>query len=351
MDCKKFYFWLKNILGICFWLLLVNYWFFKIDFLYGFFEKIIFFTKNNCFYLLIGIYLISIFLLIIIKKTKILSNLLGLTLFILYIIFWPFLKLLNIILNFIMKLFLYDSVTLKNLLHFIFFLPIFLLLYSAIVTFDNQYILFTSIFGLIACVFFYQLYLLYWFNDSNLFIKFPRLVLEDYSKDKNSQHYITKTRFMFLIKILLSRRLWFFLFVIIFVFALFFNTLTFSFMYFGLSKINNESFSGIEKYNFLNHFYFAVSNFSTIKILDILPMTQLAKIFVLLQIISAIFLFSIIVIAFSFVTFEDSEAERKILIEKADSELSNIKEGLNLKKDIKDIDLYRYILKQRKSQK
>jgi len=350
MDFKKCYWWLKNILGICFWLLLANYWFFKKDFLYGFFEKIVFFTKNNCFYLLIGIYLISIFILII-KKTNILSNLIGLTLFILYIIFYPFIILLNIIFNFIMKLLFYDSVTLKNLLHFVFFLPIFLLLYSAIITFDNQYILFTSIFGLIACVFFYQLYLLYWFNDSNLFIKFPRFILEDYSKDKNSQPYITKKRFMFLIKILLSRRLWFFLFVIIFVFALFFNTLTFSFMYFGLSKINNKSFSGIEKYNFLNHFYFAVSNFSTIKIVDILPTTQPAKIFVLLQIISAIFLFSIIIIAFSFVTFEDSEAERKKLIEKADSELINIKESLNLKKDIKDIDLYRYILKQRKSQK
>ncbi len=350
MDYKKFYFWLKNILGICFWLLLVNYWFFKIDFLYGFFEKIVFFTKNNCFYLLIGIYLIFIFILII-KRTNILGNLIGLTLFILYIIFYPFLKLLNIIFNFIMKLFFYDSVILKNLLHFIFFLPIFLLLYSAIVTFDNQYMLFASIFSLIACVFFYQLYLLYWFNDSNLFIKFPRMFLKDYPKDKISQHYIIKSRYMFLIKFLLSRRLWFFLFVIIFVFALFLNTLTFSFIYFGLSKINNSCFLGMEKSNFLNHFYFAVSNFSTIKIANILPTTQFAKISVLLQIISAIFLFSIIVIAFSFVTFEDSEAERKKLIEKADSELTNIKESLNLKKDTKDIDLYRYILKQRKSQK
>ena len=350
MDCKKSYYWLKNILGIFFWLLLANYWFFKIDFLYRFFEKIVFFTKNNCFYLLMGI---SLFFLLttIIKKTNILSSLIGVMLFILYIIFYPFLKLLNIIFNFLMKLFFYDSVTLKSLLHFIFFIPIFLLLYLAIVTFNNQYILFTSIFGLITCMFFYQLYLLYWFNDSNLFIKFPRFILEDYSKDKNSQPYITKTRFMLLIKILLSRRLWFFLFVIIFVFALFFNTLTFSFMYFGLSKINDESFSGIEKYNFLNHFYFAVSNFSTIKIVNILPTTQFAKIFVLLQIISAIFLFSIIVLAFSFVTFEDSEAERKILIEKADFELTNIKESLNLKIDTKDIDLYRYILKQIKSKR
>jgi hypothetical protein len=68
-----------------------------------------------------------------------------------------------------------------------------------------------------------------------------------------------------------------------------------------------------------------------------------------LQIVSAIFLFSIIIIAFSFVTFEDSEAERKKLIEQADSELTNIKGSLNLKKDIKDIDLYRYILKKRKN--
>ena len=183
MDCKKFYFWLKNILGICFWLLIVNYWFFKINFLYGFFEKIIFFTINNCFYLLIGIYLIFIFTTII-KKTNILSKLIGLTLFILYIIFYPFLKLLNIVFNFIMKLYVFDSVLIKNLLHFIFFLPLFLLLYSAIVTFDNHYILSASIFGLIACVFFYQLYLLYWFNDSNLFIKFPAMILNNYDKTR-----------------------------------------------------------------------------------------------------------------------------------------------------------------------
>jgi len=348
MDCKKFYFWLKNILGVCFWLLLVNYWFFKIDFLYGFFEKIIFFTKNNCFYLLIGIYLIFIFTTII-KKTNILSKLIGLTLFIFYIIFYPFLKLLNIVFNFIMNLYVFDSVLIKNLLHFIFFLPLFLLLYSAIVTFDNHYILSASIFGLIACVFFYQLYLLYWFNDSNLFIKFPAMILNNYSKDRISQHYIIKSHFMMLIKFLLNRRLWFFMFVIIFVFALFLNTITFSFIYFGLSKIDKSCFLGMGKINLLNHFYFAVSNFSTIKIANITPITQFAKISVLLQIFSAIFLFSIIVISFSFTSSEDSEVERKKLIEKANSELTNIKGSLNLAKGAKDIDLLKFILKKRKS--
>jgi hypothetical protein len=348
MDCKKFYFWLKNILGVCFWLLLVNYWFFKIDFLYGFFEKIIFFTKNNCFYLLIGIYLIFIFTTII-KKTNILNKLIGLTLFILYIIFYPFLKLLNIVFNFIMNLYVFDSVLIKNLLHFIFFLPLFLLLYSAIVTFDNHYILSASIFGLIACVFFYQLYLLYWFNDSNLFIKFPAMILNNYSKDRISQHYIIKSHFMMLIKFLLNRRLWFFMFVIIFVFALFLNTITFSFIYFGLSRIDKSCFLGMGKINLLNHFYFAVSNFSTIKIANITPTTQFAKISVLLQIFSAIFLFSIIVISFSFTSSEDSEVERKKLIEKANSELTNIKGSLNLAKDAKDIDLLKFILKKSKS--
>jgi len=348
MDCKKFYFWLKNILGICFWLLLVNYWFSKIDFLYEFFKKIVFFTKNNCFYLLIGIYLIFIFTAII-KKTNILSKLIGLTLFILYIIFYPFLKLLNIVFNFIMKLYVFDSILIKNLLHFIFFLPLFLLLYSAIVTFDNHYILSASIFGLMACVFFYQLYLLYWFNDSNLFIKFPAMILNNYSKDRISQHYIIKSHFMMLIKFLLNRRLWFFMFVIIFVFALFLNTITFSFIYFGLSKIDKSCFLGMEKTNLLSHFYFAVSNFSTIKIANITPTTQFAKISVLLQIFSAIFLFSIIVISFSFTSSEDSEVERKKLIEKANSELTKIKESLNLAKDAKDIDLLKIILKKRKS--
>jgi len=154
---------------------------------------------------------------------------------------------------------------------------------------------------------------------------------------------------MMLIKFLLNRRLWFFMFVIIFVFALFLNTITFSFIYFGLSKIDNSCFLGMEKTNFLNHFYFAVSNFSTIKIANITPTTQFAKISVLLQIISAIFLFSIIVISFSFISFEDSEVERKKLIEKANSELTNIKESLNLAKDAKDLDLLKFILKKRKS--
>lgn len=349
MDSKKLSWWIKNILGICLWLLLLNYWFFKIDFLYGFFERIVFFTKNYCFYFLIGIYLFFIVLLIL-KRKNALSIAIDFLLFIVYIVFYPFLKLLKIIFDFIMSLIFYDSVLLKNLLHFIFFLPIFILLYSAIVTFDNQYVLFVSIFSLMACIFFYQLYLLYWFNDSNLFIKFPRMILKDYAiKDKTYQHYIIKSHFMFLIKILLNRRLWFSIFLIIFVLALCLNTLTFSFIYFGLSKINNSSFSGIENLNFSNHFYFAVSNFSTIKIANILPTTQLAKYFVLLQIVSAIFIFSVLLISFSFITFEDSEAERKELIEEADSKLANIKESLNLRKDTKDMDLYRYILKKRKN--
>jgi len=348
MDYKKLYCWLKNILGLCFWLLLANYWFFKIDFLYEFFEKIVFFTKNNCFYFLIAIYLIFIFTAII-KKTKILSSLLGLTLFISYIIFYPFLKLFNIIFKFILNLYTFDSVLIKNLLHFIFFLPLFLLLYSAIVTFDNYYILFTSVLSLIVCIFFYQLYLLYWFNDSNLFIKFPSMMLNGYSKkDWTFQHYIVKSHFMILIKFLLNRRLWFFMFLIIFIFSLFLNTITFSFIYFGLSKIDKSSFLGIEKTNFLNHFYFAVSNFSTIKIANITPTSQFAKISVLLQIISAIFLFSIIVISFSFTSSEDSEAERKKLIEKANSEITNIKVSLNLAKDAKDIDILKYIRKKKR---
>lgn len=348
MDFKKLHWWLKNFLGICFWLLLINYWFFKIDFLYGFFEKIIFFTKNNCFYFLIVIYLIIIFLSII-KKTRILNHLFGLTFFILYVIFYPFLKLLNIIFNFIMQLYIYNSVAIKNLLHFIFFLPLFLLLYSAIITFDNYYILFTSILGLIVCIFFYQLYLLYWFNDSNLFIKFPAMMLNNYSKkDRTFQHYIIKSHFMMLIKFLLNRRLWFFMFLIIFVFALLLNTITFSFIYYGLSKIDKSCFLGIEKTNLLNHFYFAVSNFSTIKITNITPTSQFAKISVLLQMFSAIFLFSIIIISFSFTSSEDSEAERKKLIEKANSELTNIKVNLNLAKDAKDIDILKYIQKKKR---
>jgi hypothetical protein len=92
-----------------------------------------------------------------------------------------------------------------------------------------------------------------------------------------------------------------------------------------------------------------MSNFSTIKIGNIIPTTSFAKISVILQIISAIFLFSIIVIAFSFVSFKDSEIERKKLIEQIDFKLNNIKDDLNLKKDTKDIDLYRYILKKRKN--
>jgi len=351
MDYKKFYFWLKNILGICFWLLLANYWFFKIDFLYVFFEKILFFTRNNCFYFLIGIYLIIIFLAII-KKTKILSHLLGFSFFILYIILYPFLKLCNITLKFMLQMYAYDSVLIKNLLHFIFFFPLFILLYSAIINFDNYYILYIGILGLIVCIFYYQLYLLYWFNDSNLFIKFPSMILKNYEKkDWTFQHYIVKSHFMMLVKFLLNRRFWFFMFLIIFIFALFLNTITFSFIYYGLSKIDNSSFSGIEKNNLLNHFYFAFSNFSTIKIANIIPTSQFAKISVLLQIFSAIFLFSIVIISFSFTSSEDSEAERKRLIEKARSELTNIKASLNLERDATDIDLLRYFLKKRKGQK
>jgi hypothetical protein len=189
MDFKKCYWWLKNILGACFWFLLMNYWFFKIDFLYDFFEKIVFFTKNYCFYLLISFYLIF-FLILIIKRTSILKITIGLLLFFLYIIFYPFLKLFNIIYNFIIKLYFYDSVAIKHLLHFILFLPLFTISFSVIITFDNQYILFVTVISLITCLFFYQLYLLYWFNDPNLFIK---LRIPEYP-DGNSEGIRTLNR-------------------------------------------------------------------------------------------------------------------------------------------------------------
>lgn len=50
----------------------------------------------------------------------------------------------------------------------------------------------------------------------------------------------------------------------------------------------------------------------------------------------------------SFTSSEDSEVERKKLIEKASSELTNIKVSLDLAKDAKDIDILKYIQKKKR---
>ena len=201
--------------------------------------------------------------------------------------------------------------------------------------------LIVSIICLIISLFYYQVYLLYWFNDPNLFIGFPKLMFKKYSKDEIFQDIITQPLILFFIRFLLNRRLWFFLFIIGFIIGFLLIVVNYTFIYYGLTKINNLSFVGLESYSFLGHLYFTMSNFSTINYGNVLPTTSFAKIMVVLQIFSAILLFSIIVVSFTFTSSQDKEE----LMKQVNLRIKAIKDDLGLKEDI---DLLKHIFAKRK---
>ena len=121
VNYKKIYFWIKNILAICFWLLILNYWIFKKAFMYKFTYEMIVFLKDYCFYLTLA-YLFLIIIYFIKKKNVILNFIFTIISVPMYMIFYPILKIISISIRFMVKLDIYNSALLKNSLHFILFL-------------------------------------------------------------------------------------------------------------------------------------------------------------------------------------------------------------------------------------
>ena len=334
----------KNIVGFIFWFFLLNKWLFQLNIQCKIFEKIFFIFTSYSFYILITI---AILYLVLIKfeLKKATNFFVEISLFFLYIIFFPFVIIFKLIFNFILKLFIYDSVVVKHLLHPVFFI-ILLLIISSILTFNNSLIVSVSLIGLLISLLFYQSYLLYWFVDSNLLLKFPNLMIKKYHEEKIDRGNIFFRSLILLgAKFLLNRRLWFLLFIITFVLGFFFIGTVYSFIYYGLTKIDETSFTILKANDYFKHLYFSISIFSTIDSGGIEPLTEYAKISVIMQIISAIFLFSILIASFSLITFQDTEIDRKKIIEKITSEINKIKSFLNLKTDN---DLLLYVFKKKK---
>ena len=343
MKIKKIIYFTKNILGFVFWFFLLNKWLFQFNIRCEILEILFLIFISYSFYILISIAILFLVLSVfklentIIIFFKILS-------FFLYVIIFPFIIILKLLYAFIFKLYIYDSVVVKHLLHLVFFV-ILLLFISAILTFNNSLIISISLLGLLISLLLYQGYLLYWFIDSNLFLKIPNLIIKKYYEEKKYRKDIfTKSLILLSAKFLLNRRLWFLFFIITFLLGFFFIAIAYSFIYYGLTKINEASFAILGANDYFKHLYFSISNFSTIDSGGIEPLTEYAKISVIMQIISAIFLFSILVTSFSLITFQDTETDRQTIMEKINSEINKIKSSLNIKTDI---NLFDYAFKKK----
>jgi len=344
MKVEKIFYLTKNIFGFIFWFFLLNKWLFQLNIRCKIFDKIFFIFISYSFYILISIAILYS-VLVIFKLQKTINIFLEILLFFLYIIFFPFIIIFKLIFNFILGLFSYDSVVVKHFLHLVFFI-ILLLLISSILTFNNSLIVSVSLIGLSISLLFYQSYLLYWFVDSNLLLKFPNLIIKKYHKGKIDRGNIFFISLMLLgAKFLLNRRLWFLLFIITFVLGFFFIGTVYSFIYYGLTKIDETSFTILTANDYFKHLYFSISNFSTLDSGGIEPLTGYAKISVIMQIISAIFLFSILIASFSLITFQDTEIDRKDIIEKITIEINKIKSVLSIQTDI---ELLKYFFKNKK---
>lgn len=344
MKVKQILYFTKNIFGFVFWFFLLNKWLFQLNIRFKIFDKIFSILISNSFYALISIAILFL-VLAKFKLQKAINFFLEILLFFLYIIGFPFVIIFNLLFQFMFKLFFYDSVAAKHFLHLVFFI-ILLLLISSILTFNNSLIVSVSLIGLLVSLLFYQSYLLYWFVDSNLLLKFPNLMIKKYHEDKiDRENIFLRSLILLGAKFLLNRRLWFLLFIITFILGFLFIGIVYSFIYYGLTKINETSFTILQANDYFKHLYFSISNFSTIDSGGIEPLTEYAKISVIMQIISAIFLFSILIASFSLITFQDTEIDRKKIIKKITTEINKIKSPLSIKTDV---ELLLYVFKKRK---
>jgi len=121
---------------------------------------------------------------------------------------------------------------------------------------------------------------------------------------------------------LTHRRLLLRWFIIIFIVALGFTVVIFSFEYYGLTKINTDSFSILKTGQYFEHLYYSISILSTIDSGGVIPLTRIAKLFVIFQVLSGIFLLTILVTSFSTMTLEVASEDREKLLSRIDDKLS-----------------------------
>ena len=103
--------------------------------------------------------------------------------------------------------------------------------------------------------------------------------------------------------------------------AFVFIIVVFSFEYYGLTKIDSNNFLILKGKQYFDHLYYSVSVLTALNSDGIIPLTKIAKLFVILEVLAGISLLTILVTSFSLITFEAASEDKKQLLEKIDSEL------------------------------
>jgi len=119
-------------------------------------------------------------------------------------------------------------------------------------------------------------------------------------------------------------------FVLFFIFSIILTVLIFSLEYYGLAKINENSFLGLSLENYFDYFYFSFTVLSTIDSGGIFPSTIIAKILVMIQFLIGIFLFYIFIMSFLYIAAESVTKQKNKLSNKIKNEikyLNNISEN------------------------
>lgn len=131
-------------------------------------------------------------------------------------------------------------------------------------------------------------------------------------------------------------------FALFFIFSIILIVLIFSLEYYGLAKINENSFLGLSLENYFDYFYFSFTVLSTIDSGGIFPSTIIAKILVVIQFLIGIILFYIFIMSFLYIAVESVTKQKNRLFDKIKNEikyLNNISEnelGINFTKILKE---------------
>lgn len=100
-------------------------------------------------------------------------------------------------------------------------------------------------------------------------------------------------------------------FLILFLFCVFVCVISFGYEYYIIQNIDPMSFQGIENAGIFEYIYFSFLIFLTIDISNIVPLTKIAKYYILFEALSIIFFITILITRFSLLTVERAESQYK----------------------------------------
>lgn len=122
-----------------------------------------------------------------------------------------------------------------------------------------------------------------------------------------------------------------FSFIIFFISSILITIFVFSFEYYGLTKIDNNSFVNLSEDQYFDHLFYSTTIYSTVNPGNIIPSTLFSKFFVMLQILVSIVIFYVFIISFQFLAFDLTSLDKPKL-------LTRTKEILEYLEDLKRIN-------------